>query len=327
MNWQDVPKTELHLHLEGAAPPAFIRRLAQEKSVNLDGVFDETGNYIWSDFIEFLKTYEAACTVLQTPDDFRRLVIAVLKESRCHGVIYTEMFLSPDFCGGGDLVAWREYLAAMTEGVEAVAGIEARFIATAVRHMGPDQARVTSGVVAETAGGLLTGFGMGGDENSGKAADFAYAFDQAREAGLGLTSHAGEVAGADSVRETLDHLKVSRIGHGVRAIDDTALVQRLADEQIVLEVNPGSNLALSLYPDMASHPVAALRDAGVLVTISTDDPPYFHTDMTAEYTALNRDLGWTAADFRASNRIAMQAAFCDEDTRKTLLARFEEIPE
>ncbi len=323
MNWKDTPKTELHLHLEGAAPPAFIRQLAQEKSVSMDGVFDRNGDYQWADFLAFLATYEAACEVLKSPGDYQRLVAAVLEKSAQTGVVYTEISVCPDFCGGGDLGAWREYFDAMCQAADA-SPVETRFTVTAVRHFGPEQARITSAVAAQTAGHMLTGFGMGGDENFMNPADFAYAFDQAREAGLGLTSHAGEIAGPQSVIDTLDHLKVSRIGHGVRSIEDPALLARLADQGIVLEVNPGSNVALSVYPDWPSHPINALRDAGVKLSVSTDDPPYFHTDMVAEYDHLHRIHGWGASDFAASNRIAMQAAFCDEPTRTRLLTTFQE---
>jgi len=321
MNFSEIPKTELHLHLEGAAPPEFIRQLAGEKGVNMDGVFDENGAYVWQNFVEFLRTYERACEVLKTPEDFGRLVSAVLEEQARHGVIYSEMFLAPDFCGGGDLIAWKEYLEAMTEAALA-SPVETRFISTCVRHIGPEQARITAKISAETAGGLLTGFGMGGDESLHKAADFAYAFDMAREAGMGLTSHAGEVEGANSVRDTMDALKVSRIGHGVRAIEDAELVARIAGEGVVLEVCPGSNISLGIFADLKAHPIAALRKAGILVTVSTDDPPYFHTDMTAEYRGLSEELGWTREDFDTINRTAMQAAFCDEVTRAKILTRF-----
>ena len=115
-----MPKVELHLHIEGAAPPAFIRGLAAEKHVDLSGIFDERGAYKFRDFWEFLKVYEAATSVLQTPEDFARLTTAVLEESAAHGVIYCESFLSPDFCGGRDLSAWKEYLAAIREAAEAL---------------------------------------------------------------------------------------------------------------------------------------------------------------------------------------------------------------
>jgi adenosine deaminase len=159
---------------------------------------------------------------------------------------------------------------------------------------------------------------MGGAEDMGKAGDFAYAFDMAREAGLRLTSHAGEWGGAQSVWDTINDLGVERIGHGVHAIEDPKLVDHLAHTGIVLEVNPGSNVALGVYPNLAQHPIARLRDAGVKVTVSTDDPPFFHTDMTREFEQLERVFGWGADDFRALNATALDAAFCDAGTKEAL---------
>lgn len=228
MSVTTLPKVELHMHLEGAAPPQFIQRLAGEKDISLDGVFDEVGHYDFTDFWDFLKVYEAATSTLTEPEDYYRLTKAVLEESAACGVVYTESFLSPDFCGDRDLGAWQEYLHAMQEAAgeaEAADGIIMRGIVTCIRHFGPEKARETALCAAETAGPFIVGFGMGGDEKAGKASDFAYAFDMAREAGLRLTSHAGEWGGPQSIRETLDALRVERIGHGVRAIEDRALVE------------------------------------------------------------------------------------------------------
>lgn len=321
-----LPKVELHLHLEGAAPPAFIRRLAQEKHIDLTGVFDENGGYAFSDFWHFLKVYEAACTVLKSPEDFHRLTLAVLEQSSAQGVVYSEAFLSPEFCGGGDLGAWREYLHAMQEAAaiaEAKHGITLRGIITCIRHFGPDRARPTARCAAETAGDFITGFGIAGDETAGHPRDFTYAFDMAREAGLRLTAHAGEWGGPQSVRDALEHLRVERIGHGVRAIEDRELVAELVARQTVLEVCPGSNVALQVYPDWAAHPIERLRKAGVKVTVSTDDPPFFHTTMNAEYDHLSRTFGWDEDMFRALNLTAAHAAFCDDATRAKLLKRLE----
>ena len=317
-DWRSLPKVELHLHLEGAAPPALIRTLAAEKGIALPGVFDAKGHYLWHDFSSFLACYEAACQVLSSPEDYARLTAAVLAAARADGVIYTEVFVSPDLCGGGDPVAWREYLAAIA-GAADLPGIEMRVIATAIRHFGPERALRAAELTADAAGHFVTGFGMGGEERFGHAADYADAFEIARAAGLSLTSHAGEFGGPASVAETLDALGVARIGHGVRAIEDPALVADLAARGTVLEVNPGSNIALGLYPDWPQHPVRALRDAGVTVTLSTDDPPYFHTDLPSEYAALSAAFGWTVEDFRALNVAAAKAAFCDEATRSAVL--------
>lgn len=312
-----MKSVELHLHLEGAAPPAFIRGLAAEKREDIGGIFDERGHYRYRDFDDFLRVYEAASSVVRSPADYAGLLRAVLEQSAATGVIYTEIFVSPEFCGGADLGAWREYLHAMTEvaGDMAAQGIDSRAIVTPIRHFGPERARRSALCAAETAGGWLTGMGLGGAEDVGRATDFAWSFDCAREAGLGLTCHAGEWRGPDSIRDALA-LGVTRIGHGVRAVEDKALVRELVDRGTVLEICPGSNLALGLYPDWASHPITRLADAGVKVTVSTDDPPFFHTTMPHEYQRLAEAFGWSDAEFAELNRTALDAAFCDSDTKE-----------
>lgn len=324
-----LPKVELHLHLEGAAPPAFIRGLAREKNLDISRIFTPDGGYDYRDFWHFLDVYEAACTTLQSPADFHRLTLAVLEDRAADGVVYAETFLSPDFCGGGDLVAWREYLHAIAEAADEAQrrhGITLKGIVTAIRHFGPDKSRQIARCATETRGDFLTGFGLAGDEKQHHPRDFAWAFDCAREGGLHLTAHAGEWGGAQSVRDALDHLRVTRIGHGVQSIDDPALVDRLAEDGIVLEVCPGSNVFLGVYPSFPAHPVARLRDRGVTVTLSTDDPPFFRTTLIREYEALAAAFGWTEADFRAINADAARAAFCDDETRARILSLIEARP-
>ncbi|MCK0149597.1 adenosine deaminase [Marivita sp. S6314] len=321
-----LPKVELHLHHEGAAPPHFIKGLAQEKSVNLEGVFAPDGGYAFRDFVHFLSVYEAATSVLKTPEDYARLTKAVLEESAANDVVYCETFLSPDFCGGGDVGAWREYLAAIREAADAAErdhGIILRGIVTCIRHFGPDKAKASALCAAETAGDWIVGFGIAGDEMKGKPKDFAYSFDMAREAGLRLTAHAGEWGGAQSVADAITDLGVERIGHGVHAINDLALVDKIVENEIVLEVCPGSNVVLDVYPNLAAHPIEKLRERGVKVTVSTDDPPFFHTTMRDEYLNLARTFGWDADVFAEINTTAANAAFCDEDTRARVLKRLE----
>ncbi|MBV7409201.1 adenosine deaminase [Maritimibacter sp. DP1N21-5] len=318
-----MPKIELHHHIEGAAPPDFVRRMASEKRLDVSNIFDAEGAYCYRDFLQFLDVYEQATQPLTSPDDYRRLTRAVLEEARERNVIYLESFVSPAFCGGYDVVAWKEYLHAIREGAAEVPGIAFRVIATAVRHFGPDAAKASAVCAQETAGDHTVGFGIGGDENFMTPRDFAYAFDAAREAGLRLTAHAGEWGGAKSVREAIEAWGIERVGHGVQAIDDPSLVDYLAASGIVLEVCPGSNVALGVYPSVADHPIAKLREAGVRVTVSTDDPPFFHTDMTKEFVDLSEAFGWTVEDFDALNRVALDAAFCDATTRAHLRDRLE----
>uniref|UniRef100_A4WP74 Adenosine deaminase n=1 Tax=Cereibacter sphaeroides (strain ATCC 17025 / ATH 2.4.3) TaxID=349102 RepID=A4WP74_CERS5 len=321
-----LPKIELHLHLEGAAPPAFIRGLAREKNIDISGIFAPDGSYAYTDFWHFLKVYEAATSVLTSPDDYRRLTLAVLEESAASGVVYSETFLSPDFCGGRDLGAWREYLHAIEEAAaeaERTMGVTLRAIVTPIRHFGPDKAKESALCAAETAGRFVVGFGLAGDEKRGRPRDFAWSFDMAREAGLRLTCHAGEWDGPDSIRAALGDLRVERIGHGVRAIEDLALVDELAEKGIVLECCPGSNIALGLYPGWRKHPIGELFHRGVKVTVSTDDPPFFHTTMTREYDRLAEAFDWDEGVFRTLARTALDAAFCDPDTRARIAKLLE----
>ena len=321
-----LPKVELHLHHEGAAPPAFIRGMAQEKGVNLNGVFNADGSYAYRDFVHFLSVYEAATSVLKTPEDYARLTKAVLEESAANDVIYSETFLSPDFCGGSDVGAWREYLHAIQEAAneaERDYGIILRGVVTCIRHFGPENAKAAALCAAETAGDWITGFGIAGDEMKGKPKYFVYSFDMAREAGLRLTAHAGEWGGAQSVADAVNDLRVERIGHGVHAINDLALVDKLVENEITLEVCPGSNVTLGVYPSLAKHPIEKLRERGVKVTVSTDDPPFFHTTMRDEYLNLARTFGWDEAVFTEINETAANAAFCDDETRKRVLKKLE----
>jgi adenosine deaminase len=327
MTFQTLPKVELHTHLEGCAPPSFIRALAAEKKIDIAGIFTPKGDYAFRDFDHFLQVYEAACTTLQTPQDFHRLTLAVLEETARHGVVYMETFVSPDFCGGGDLAAWRDYVAAMADAAaqaETRFGITLRGIVTGIRHFGPEASKPAARCAAETYGDFIVGYGMAGGEMAGRPRDFAYAFDLAREAGLALTCHAGEWGGAEMVADTIRDLGVARIGHGIGAASDANLVQELIDRDITLEVCPGSNVALRAVPDWASHPLADLRDAGVKVTISTDDPPFFHTTMTAECDMLHQTFGWDRADFAALQITALDAAFCDPATKAKIAKKLEQ---
>ena len=263
---------------------------------------------------------------MRGPRDYYRLTRAVLEQSAASGVVYSETFLSPDFCGGRDLGAWREHVAAIAEAAadaERDTGIVLRGIVTCIRHFGPARARETALCAAETAGGFITGFGIAGDEGAGRPRDFAWSFDLAREAGLRLTAHAGEWGGPESVRAALADLGAERIGHGVRAIEDLALVEELAERGTVLEVCPGSNIALGLYPHWRAHPIAELHRRGVRVTVSTDDPPFFNTTMEREYARLAEAFDWDEGVFREIAATALDAAFCDGDTRARIAKRLE----
>ncbi|RWX76660.1 adenosine deaminase [Neorhizobium lilium] len=317
-------KAEIHCHLEGAAQPDLARAQAQKYGVDISGILNERG-YIWSDFSEFIICYDAVASLFRTADDYALLTSTYLAELAAANTIYSELIVSPDH---GDRIGLGAdaYLAGICDGIEAAresTGIEARIIVTGERHFGPDRVVAAADYAVRSRNPLITGFNMAGEERMGRVADYARAFDIARDAGLGLTIHAGEVCGAFSVSDALDLVHPSRIGHGVRAIEDAALVERLAELGTVLEVCPGSNIALKVFPDFESHPLRALKEAGVRVCLNSDDPPFFHTSLAREYENACRTIGLGEAEINAMTRTALEAAFVDEDTRFRLLSRFD----
>jgi adenosine deaminase len=178
---------------------------------------------------------------------------------------------------------------------------------------------------AEQPHPYVTGFGLAGDEANFPPGQFARAFEIAHDAGLGVTCHAGEWAGPESVRGALAlPVPLTRLGHGVRAIEDPELVRELVERAVVLEVCPTSNVALGAYPDYAAHPFPALREAGVRVTLGSDDPPYWDATVGGEYAVAEREWGLDAEALREVTRTAIEAAFVPDELRTSLLARIQQ---
>ncbi|MBD9649672.1 adenosine deaminase [Ensifer sp. ENS09] len=317
-----LKKAELHCHIEGATPPELALAQAEKYGVDTSAIIrDKT--YLWEDFTSFVKCYDAIASLFKTEEDYALLAEAYLTELAEAGTIYSEIIVSPDHGKtiGLGAHAYLEGLAAGMEAARQKTGIESRMLITGIRHLGPESVIKTAEFAAKREHKLVTGFNLAGEERMHKVADFARAFDIVRDAGLGLTIHAGELSGAFSVRDALDHVRPSRISHGVRAIEDADLVRRLADAGVVLEVCPGSNISLQVFPDFASHPLRALHEAGVRVTLNSDDPPFFHTSLAQEYDIASAVMGFSDAEIKGMTRTAIEAAFVDEPTRKLLLAR------
>ena len=315
-------KAELHCHIEGATPPALAARLAAKYGIDLSRYLAD-GRYLWHDFSSFIACYAAIANVFRSEEDFAALAEAYLSELAAADTIYAELFVSPEQ-GLAAGLSKDGYMRAITAGIEASrdkTGIEARMVMIGERHMGPEQVEGAARYAVSSDFPLLTGFNMAGDERMGRVDDFGRAFDIARDGGLGITIHAGEVCGAFSVRDALDRVRPDRIGHGVRAVEEPDLVRRLADEGVVLEVCPGSNIALLVYPDLATHPLRRLFDAGVKVTLNSDDPPFFHTSLAREYETARDEMGFSEDEIDAMTRTAIEAAFVDEPTRERLLSR------
>ncbi|MBC7281741.1 adenosine deaminase [Hoeflea sp.] len=317
-----VRKAELHCHIEGAASPELVRAQARKYAADVSG-FIAGDRYVWSDFTAFLVAYDGAASLFREPEDYALLAQTYLEGIAAQDAIYAEIFVSPDhaIAAGLSPSAYFDGLAQGIAAAKASTGIECRMIIVGIRHLGAEKVEAAARLAATRPHPLITGFGMAGEERFGKVADYARAFEIARDAGLGITIHAGELAGPDSVRDALDHIRPARIGHGVRASEDQALVRRIAEAGVVLEVCPGSNLALKLYPDMSRHPFDRLRRAGVRVTLSSDDPPHFGSSIGREYQMAADTWGYGAAELTAITRTSIEAAFVDDATRTILLGQ------
>lgn len=317
----NVPKAEIHCHIEGAALPGLVLAQAARYGADVSAFLSPERGYLWSDFTSFLKAYDGAAALFRTPDDYAALAETYLASLAAEGAIYSEFFISTDHARNAGLSA-RAYVEGLAEGMaraKAAHGIESRMIATGLRHMGPEAVEAAARTAAELGHPLVTGFGMAGEERMYRPADFARAFDLAREAGFGITVHAGELAGWESVEQALDHLRPARIGHGVRAIEKPALVERIAREGVVLETCPVSNIALSVFPSFETHPFRALERAGCKMTLNSDDPPHFHTSLRREYEVAADLWGYDEAALLGFTRTAIEAAFIDGETRAALL--------
>ncbi|MEO0543302.1 MAG: adenosine deaminase [Pseudomonadota bacterium] len=319
-----VPKAELHCHIEGAVPVELAQKQAAKYGVDISSIVDG-GYFQWVDFTQFLEVYDKIAGLFRTAEDYAALAEGYLTALAAQNCLYSEFFISTDHARMVG-ISEADYIAGLAAGMQMAhenTGIVSRMIATGLRHGGPESVERAAQYVVDNPHPLITGFGMAGDERMHHPKDFVRGFEIARDAGLSITVHAGELVGAQSVRDSLDHLKPQRIGHGVRAVEDPALVARLAEEGVVLEVCPASNIALNVFQDFRSHPFEKLRKAGVKVTLSSDDPPHFQTSITREYEIAHNYFGLSEEDLTNVTKTAIEAAFVDDHTRVQLLQKLD----
>jgi adenosine deaminase len=318
-----IPKVELHVHLEGTAPPELIGRIAARNGVELpERLLGADGRFRYTDFLDFLATYDLAASVIRTVQDYRDITYEYLCSCAAGGAIYVELTASPDHAALVGL-SDEEHLDAIAEGIDHArrdTGIEGRILISAVRNFGVEQALRVARHAAERPHPYVVGFSMAGDEAGYPAHDFVEVFAIAADAGLGCTIHAGEWAGPESVRAALE-LPITRIAHGVRSAEEPALVAELAERGMVLDTCPTSNVVLGIYPSYEEHPLPTLRTAGVRVTLGSDDPPYFGATIEGEYEVCEQRMGFSEHDLREITLTAIDAAFCDEELRDRLRQR------
>jgi aminodeoxyfutalosine deaminase len=314
------PKIELHVHLEGTVRPRTLLEIARRNDYALpaDSVEGLRELYRFRDFRHFIEVWILTTNALQTAADFRQIVVDYAAEAAAHGAVYVEGIFSPAErvrrgCG------WQEIYEGVCDGADAARelhGVEVRLTPDITRGFTQDEARETVEWAARFRERGVVGVGLGGLEAEYPPEPYENAFRLAKSLGLGSVPHAGEVAGAASVRGALDALGADRLRHGIRAEEDPGLVRELADRGTVLDVCPLSNLRTGAVRSLEEHPLPRLVAAGVLCSVSTDDPAMFDTDLARDYEAAT-SLGLDARSFYEAGVVG---ALCDEETRARLRA-------
>ena len=314
------PKIELHVHLEGTVRAPTLLEIARRNDYPLpaDTVEGLAELYRFRDFRHFIEVWILTTNALQRAEDFRQVVVDYAEEAAAHGAVYLEGIFSPAErvrrgCG------WQEIYEGFCDGADAARelhGVEIRLTPDIPRGFTMDEARETVEWAARFRDRGVVGVGLGGLEAEYPPEPYAEVFMRAKSLGLGSVPHAGEVAGAASVRGALEALGADRLRHGIRAEEDPGLVRELAGRGTVLDVCPLSNLRTGAVASLEDHPLPRLVAAGVRCSISTDDPAMFDTDLTRDYEAATS----FGLDPRSFYDAGVDGALCDEATRARLRA-------
>ena len=325
-----LPKAELHLHLEGSLEPAMLMDLATKNKVPIPfrTVEEVKQAYRFTELQTFLDIYYQGMNVLRSEEDFYDLTMAYLERVAADGAVHVEVFYDPQ--GHTDRgipfeVVSDGILRALADG-RARLGITSYLILCFLRHLSEEEAFATFREAEPFfADGRILGVGLDSSETGHPPSKFTRVFATARDAGLRVVAHAGEEGPADYVREALDLLKVDRIDHGNRSLDDPSLVERLARMGLALTVCPLSNLRLRSVPDMGSHPLKRMLDAGLKATVNSDDPAYFGGYLLDNYVAVAEALDLTRYDLIKLVCNSIDGSFLDETSKSQHLARIDEI--
>ncbi len=323
-----LPKVELHSHLEGTIKPEIAKQIAKRNAAPLDNnLFDDNGGYAWSDFASFLTAYDSVSSCLKNGEDYRDITYEYLKDCASENVIYAETFISPDHaaeCG----ISYDDMISGIASGIDDAErdfGIVGRIIVTCVRHLGPEQGLNVVQTMVDNPHPYVVGFGMGGDENAFTIEEYTPVYNIAANAGYACTVHAGEICGPDSVWDAINYLPISRIGHGVKSVYDEKLISELINRKIHLEICPGSNLALSLFPNWESHPLLSIMNKGISISLNSDDPPFFNTTVGQEYQNSAKNFNLNVKDLKQISLMAMEASFADIKIKSRLIEEIKKF--
>ena len=320
---RNLPKAELHLHIEGTLEPELALQLARKNGVAVPFASgtELRAAYDFRNLQAFLEVYYAVADVLREAEDFYHLALNYLRRAHDEGVVHAEIFFDPQTHTARGIpfgVVVEGLSRALTE-AQSRFGMTHRLIACFLRHLSAAEAMRTLDEVLEHRE-LITAVGLDSSEAGHPPSKFAAVFERAREEGLLAVAHAGEEGPPSYIREALDVLAVERIDHGVRCEEDPELVRRLVRERIPLTVCPLSNVKLKVFDRIERHNLKRLLEAGVRVTVNSDDPAYFGGYLLENYLAVERALGLTHAQLAALARNSIEASFLDVDAKRRWLA-------
>jgi adenosine deaminase/aminodeoxyfutalosine deaminase len=327
-----LPKVELHLHLEGSTEPSTLVALSRRHDAHPLTLADARSLYTYKNFLGFLESYKAMSSRLQTPDDYELITYSMVRTLAEQGVVHAEVYIS-----FGIIYYWKKeevepYVEAIERGRlrgEQEFGTTLYWLIDAVRHFGVDEAARVFRKAAELRARYpsIIGIGIGGDEARGPASDFRDLYAEARDNGLRLTAHAGEsggpIDGPASIWSAIN-IGAERIGHALAAQHDPQLLEVLAQRQIPLEINVTSNLRTGCCPALADHPLRRYFDSGLMVTLNSDDPPMFGSNLLQEYILAQQTFDFTLEHMRELAANAVEASFLPPTRKLALLRQVEQ---
>ena len=332
---QGLPKAELHVHHVGSASARIVSELATRHPGSVPSDLDELKRfYEFRDFAHFIEVYLAVVALIRAPEDIHYLTYEIAREMATEqGLRYAELTCTPytsvqpdparDFAGM-PIEAYTEAIESARVEAESDFGLVLRWIYDIPGEFGLPAADATLAIALEHPPEGLVGFGLGGPEIGVSRAQFQPHFEQARAAGLHSVPHAGETTGPQTVWDSLTLLHAERIGHGTSSAQDPVLLRHLAENGIPLEVCPSSNIATRAVANLEDHPIRAFRDAGVTVTVNSDDPPMFGTTLNREYAIAADLLDLDEAGIADLARAAVRASFAPEDVRARVLGEIDD---
>ena len=322
-----LPKVELHLHLEGSITPGTLVELSARNDATPLTLDEARGLYRYTDFASFLMSFKAVTERLHHADDYERITYAMVRDLAAQGVRHAEVYISFGILYRFGRLDVDAVVRAMERGRvrgEEEFGTTVLWLIDAVRHFGADEGRRVFRKAAELRVEFpaIIGIGIGGDEARGPAEWFTEAFAEARAAGLRLTAHAGESTGPESIWAALN-IGAERIGHALAAQGDAELMEVLAERQVPLEINVTSNLRTGCCAGIEAHPLRLYFESGLMVTLNSDDPPMFGSDLLGEYLLAQREYEFSLDQMRELAANGVEASFLPPERKLALLREIE----